>query len=113
MARCVVQPGGRAKCAPPFIKRLPAFVVVVPEVAPGQIRADECRLIESAKSINYCTGSRAIIRRPTCVEQRELRRRLPALSFELADGLGCLCSVEKAHLLRPRLTPPRRSTVVS
>src|SRR6516225_3780585 len=98
MPRDVVESGGRAECAPPFIKGPPAFVVIVPEVAPGQIRADQRRLSESSKSANYCTGSRAIVRRAACVKQRELRRRLPALSFELADDPGCLCSVKKAHI---------------
>jgi hypothetical protein len=63
-------------------------------------RADQRRPIESAKSINYCTGSRAIVRRTACVEQGELRRRLPALSFELADDPNCFCSIKKAHILK-------------
>jgi len=62
-------------------------------------RADQRRPIESAKSINYYTGSRAIVRRTACVEQCE-GDVLPALSFELADDPNCFCSIKKAHILK-------------
>ena len=62
-------------------------------------RADQRRPIESAKSINYYTGSRAIVRRTACVEQSE-GDVLPALSFELADDPNCFCSIKKAHILK-------------
>src|SRR5215510_213462 len=109
MARRVVQPGGRAKCAAPFIEGSPAPVIVFPEVTPGQVRADQCGLTEGSERVSDGTGSRAKVCRAACVEQCDLRRRLPAPPFELADGPGCLCSVEKAHLHLARPTSPSGS----
>jgi hypothetical protein len=113
MARRVVQPGGRAKCAAPFIEGLPALVVVLPKVTPGQARADQCGLIKGPERVSDGDGSRAIVCRTACVEQCDLRRHLPAPPFELADGPGCLCSVVKAHLQPARLTSPRGCTAAS
>src|SRR5262245_12764288 len=116
MARRVVQPGGRAKCAAPFIEGSPAPVIPFPEVTPGQVRADQCGLTEGSERVSDGTGSRAKVCRAACVEQCDLRRRLPARHSNLRTVLAASARSKRRiytglalhHLVDRRLPPCAR-----